>query len=207
VRGKTVLIVLDAMRYDFAENQSWSKRGLLLRSRADPPTTTLQRLEALLTGSLPTFIDASLNFADTNHLHTDNIVRQLVAANRRIHFMGDDTWLSLFNESLFAKADPFPSFEVWYARARTSNNLFRDLHSVDNGIVDILYDQIRAPDWDVIVAHFLGVDHAGHRYGPNHIEMKKKLAQVDIWINKLLDEVSDDTIVYIIGDHGMDDKG
>jgi phosphatidylinositol glycan class O len=87
------------------------------------------------------------------------------------------------------------------------SNVFRDLHSVDNGIVDILYDQIRAKDWDVIVAHFLGVDHAGHRYGPNHVEMKKKLVQVDGWINKMLDEVDDDTIVYIIGDHGMDDKG
>lgn len=85
--------------------------------------------------------------------------------------------------------------------------ILRDLHSVDNGVVDILYDQVDATDWDVIIAHFLGVDHAGHRYGPNHDEMKKKLEQVDVWINRLLDQVDDDTIVYIVGDHGMDDKG
>lgn len=29
---------------------------------ADPPTTTMQRLKALMTGTMPTFIDASANF-------------------------------------------------------------------------------------------------------------------------------------------------
>lgn len=83
----------------------------------------------------------------------------------------------------------------------------RDLHSVDLGVVNVLYDQVNATDWDVIVAHFLGIDHAGHRYGPDHVEMKLKLAQVDVWINRLLDQVDDDTIVWILGDHGMDGKG
>ena len=43
---------------------------------ADPPTTTMQRLKALTTGSLPTFIDAGSNFA-TNEINEDNIIDQV----------------------------------------------------------------------------------------------------------------------------------
>ncbi|KAG7266330.1 hypothetical protein CRUP_038481 [Coryphaenoides rupestris] len=34
-------------------------------------------------------------------------------------------------------------------------------------------------DWDVLVAHFLGVDHCGHRFGPDHPAMGHKLTQMD----------------------------
>ena len=34
-------------------------------------------------------------------------------------------------------------------------------------------------DWDVLVAHFLGVDHCGHRFGPDHPAMGQKLTQMD----------------------------
>lgn len=34
-------------------------------------------------------------------------------------------------------------------------------------------------DWDVLIAHFLGVDHVGHRFQSNAPAMKEKLAQMD----------------------------
>ena len=34
-------------------------------------------------------------------------------------------------------------------------------------------------DWDVLIAHFLGVDHVGHTHGPNHTAMTSKLKQMD----------------------------
>lgn len=43
---------------------------------ADPPTTTMQRLKALTTGSLPTFVDAGANFASAKVLE-DNILSQM----------------------------------------------------------------------------------------------------------------------------------
>jgi predicted AlkP superfamily pyrophosphatase or phosphodiesterase len=52
----------------------------------------------------------------------------------------------------FAVAHPFPSFDVW------------DLHSLDNGVVQELFPLLtpeRQGEWDVLIAHFLGVDHAG----------------------------------------------
>lgn len=38
---------------------------------------------------------------------------------------------------------------------------------------------VMGDDWDVLVAHFLGVDHCGHRFGPDHPAMADKLTQMD----------------------------
>lgn len=43
---------------------------------ADAPTTTLQRLKGITTGSLPTFIDIGSNFA-TPEINEDNIIDQV----------------------------------------------------------------------------------------------------------------------------------
>lgn len=55
----------------------------------------MQRLKALTTGSLPTFIDMNSNFASAS-ISEDNWIDQLVQSGRKIVFMGDDTWLVQF---------------------------------------------------------------------------------------------------------------
>ena len=64
--------------------------------------------------------------------------------------IGDDTWGQTF-PTAFHHATLFPSFDVW------------DLHTVDAGVKEHLLPAMAAQDFDVIVAHGLGVDHAGHR--------------------------------------------
>jgi phosphatidylinositol glycan class O len=39
--------------------------------------------------------------------------------------------------------------------------------------------EIRKKDWSLLIAHFLGVDHCGHRYGPYHSEMTRKLNEMN----------------------------
>lgn len=187
--NKSVVIIIDALRYDFvAYNNTLAERGSeppyqnkfkflhellvkkpqhsrLLKFVADPPTTTMQRLKGLTTGSLPTFVDVSANF-HSSEIVEDNWIDQLLSKNRKITFMGDDTWLSLF-PNRFHKEYPFPSFNV------------QDLDTVDDGVIEHLIPELNKGDWDVLIAHFLGVDHCGHRYGPNHPEMTRKLEQMD----------------------------
>lgn len=91
----------------------------LLRFKADPPTTTMQRLKGLTTGSLPTFIDVGSNFA-TPEINEDNIIDQMVRQNLSIVFMGDSTWVELF-PNRFRRQYPFPSFNIY------------DLDTVDDG--------------------------------------------------------------------------
>ena len=46
--------------------------------------------------------------------------------------------------------------------------------------------ELRNPrNWDVFIGHFLGVDHAGHKFGPNHQEMARKLGEMNSVIEKV----------------------
>ena len=46
--------------------------------------------------------------------------------------------------------------------------------------------ELRNPrNWDVFIGHFLGVDHAGHKFGPNHDEMARKLGEMNSVIEKV----------------------
>lgn len=58
---------------------------------ADAPTTTMQRVTAMLTGNFPAFIEAGCNFAAAA-IEEDNILYQLKARNTTTLFYGDDTW-------------------------------------------------------------------------------------------------------------------
>lgn len=55
----------------------------------------------------------------------------------------------------------------------------QDLDTVDNGILDHIFREIAKNSTDILIAHFLGVDHCGHRYGPKHPEMSRKLSQMN----------------------------
>ena len=43
----------------------------------------------------------------------------------------------------------------------------------------LVFLTVEGDDWDVLIAHFLGVDHCGHRFGPDHPAMAEKLTQMD----------------------------
>ncbi|KAI5288979.1 mannose-ethanolamine phosphotransferase gpi13 [Ascosphaera aggregata] len=222
--NKAVVIVIDALRYDFVipsafnptlDNTTVSfhhdnfpvlydtavsspQNAFLLPFIADPPTTTLQRLKGLTTGTLPTFIDAGSNFAGMT-VDEDNLVSQLLAAGKNLVHLGDDTWQALF-PNVFDKnlSRPYDSFNVW------------DLHTVDNGVISHLLPLLHpqnATTWDVIFAHLLGVDHAGHRYGPDHTAMAAKLKQMNSMITDVMHKIDDETLLVVLGDHGMDAKG
>ena len=219
---KAIVIIVDALRYDFTvpitdSNGSPSTQAyhnafpflyetavnqphnaFLLPFIADPPTTTLQRLNALTTGTLPVFLDAGSNFGGTA-IQEDNLLQQLRDAGKKIVHLGDDTWTALFPgyfEDDISRA--YPSLDVW------------DLHTLDNGVNEHIFPLITSQNstkWDVMFAHYLGVDHAGHRYGPNHPAMTAKLQQTNDVIQRIAREMDDNTLLVVMGDHGMDAKG
>ncbi|KAF2854918.1 hypothetical protein T440DRAFT_197829 [Plenodomus tracheiphilus IPT5] len=188
----------DAIPVLYETAKSQPNNAFLLPFIADPPTTTLQRLKGLTTGTLPTFIDAGSNFAGTA-IDEDNLVGQLKNAGKRIVHLGDDTWHALFPNYFEPNlTHAYDSFNVW------------DLHTVDNGVTEHIFPLIKAENttkWDVIIGHYLGVDHAGHRYGPDHPAMTAKLGQMDKVFRRMIQEIDDDTLLVVMGDHGMDAKG
>lgn len=57
------------------------------------------------------------------------------------------------------------------------------------------------------MAHYLGVDHAGHRYGPNHPEMTRKLDETNARLKKVISMLPPDVLLFVVGDHGMTENG
>lgn len=170
----------------------------IFKALADPPTTSLQRLKALTTGGLPTFIDVGNSFG-APAIVEDNIMHQFAKNGKRVVMMGDDTWIQLYPEH-FNKSYPYPSFNV------------KDLDTVDNGVIEHLLPSLHKNDWDVLIAHFLGVDHAGHIFGVDSTPMIQKLEQY----NRILEDVIDtlkslstsggpheNTLLLVMGDHGQ----
>uniref|UniRef100_A0A182PJZ5 Uncharacterized protein n=1 Tax=Anopheles epiroticus TaxID=199890 RepID=A0A182PJZ5_9DIPT len=213
-KARVILLVIDALRYDFGlydpenahpaayENKlpilsellrKYPDHSRRLKFVADPPTTTLQRLKGITTGSLPTFIDIGSNFASPE-INEDNLIDQVVRANRTTVFLGDSTWTELF-PGRFTREYPLPSFNIY------------DLDTVDSAIERQLPREMDRGDWDLIVAHFLGVDHCGHRYGPSHDEMRRKLTEMNEVIRNITEQMTDGTTLLVIGDHGMTKTG
>ncbi|XP_042065127.1 GPI ethanolamine phosphate transferase 3-like isoform X4 [Salvia splendens] len=219
VVGRLVIIVLDALRFDFvapstffAEKKPWMDKlqvmhdlaahnqssSRIFKAIADPPTTSLQRLKGLTTGGLPTFIDVGNSFGAPAILE-DNLIHQLIVSSKRVLMMGDDTWVQLFPDH-FATSYPFPSFNV------------KDLDTVDNGCIANLFPALDKGDWDVLVAHFLGVDHAGHIFGVDSAPMIEKLEQYNEVIERVVGALErqsrpgglhENTMLLVMGDHGQ----
>ncbi|KAG8373901.1 hypothetical protein BUALT_Bualt11G0073400 [Buddleja alternifolia] len=220
---RLVIIVLDALRFDFvapssffAEKKPWMDKLQVLhelasqnrsstrifKAIADPPTTSLQRLKGLTTGGLPTFIDVGNSFG-APAIVEDNLIHQLVQNGKRVVMMGDDTWVQLFPHH-FVTSYPFPSFNV------------KDLDTVDNGCITNLLPTLYREDWDVLIAHFLGVDHAGHIFGVDSTPMIEKLEQYNEIIKKVVGVLEsqsgpgglhENTMLLVMGDHGQTING
>lgn len=221
--NRAVILLVDALRYDFlfpvdtgspkydafhhnhltvpiALSKLEPSNSLMYKSIADPPTTTLQRLKAITTGSLPTFVDAGSNFAGSR-VEEDNWLDQAKRAGKRIAFVGDDTWLTIFPESIFSPnlSFPFDSFNV------------EDLDTVDNGVrhhlLPLLDEDSPSSSWDILIAHPLGLDHAGHRFGASHAQTTRKLQEANTLIHDIVERLADTDLLIVMGDHGMDSKG
>ncbi|KAK2723778.1 uncharacterized protein LOC136033694 isoform X3 [Artemia franciscana] len=200
---QVVLLIIDALKYDFmssigltevyAFSEHNTSHSKFYKFVADPPTTTLQRLKSMTTGTLPTFIEAALNFGGSE-ITEDNIIDQLLRQKSNIIQMGDDTWDSIFPER-FLRSYPYPSFDVW------------DLDTVDRGVERQIFDELKKKDWKLLIAHCLGVDHAGHRYGPNHQEMKRKLKEMDVFVRLVMENLPPNSLLLVFGDHGMTSTG
>lgn len=87
----------------------------------------------------------------------DSLIHQLYSIGKRIAFLGDDTWLSLFPQKYFKSrfVEAHPSFNAW------------DLDTVDRAVNKTIREIFLNPnrnEWDILISHLLGVDHCGHRY-------------------------------------------
>ncbi|XP_007955696.2 GPI ethanolamine phosphate transferase 2 [Orycteropus afer afer] len=210
--SKVVIVLIDALRDDFVFGSKGVKfmpyttylvekgSSHSFVAEAKPPTVTMPRIKALMTGSLPGFVDVIRNL-NSPALLEDNVIRQAKAAGRRIIFYGDETWVKLFPKH-FVEYDGTTSFFV------------SDYTEVDNNITRHLEKVLKREDWDMLILHYLGLDHIGHVSGPHSPLIGSKLSEMDNILMRihtaLLSKEREallPSLLVLCGDHGMSEAG
>uniref|UniRef100_W5KEU0 Phosphatidylinositol glycan anchor biosynthesis class G (EMM blood group) n=1 Tax=Astyanax mexicanus TaxID=7994 RepID=W5KEU0_ASTMX len=209
---RVVIVLIDALREDFVFGPNGKRfmpytRHIVERgsshsfiAKARPPTVTMPRIKALTTGSIPGFIDVVMNL-NSPALLEDNLIWQAKNAGKRIIFYGDDTWVRLFPKH-FMEYDGTTSFFV------------SDYTEVDNNVTRHLDSTLKRDDWDMLILHYLGLDHIGHISGPHSSLIGPKLLEMDDVIKKIHaslitreSEGSLPNLLVLCGDHGMSETG
>ncbi|QPG75131.1 hypothetical protein FOA43_002474 [Brettanomyces nanus] len=212
--NKVIVMLVDAMRADFVfsdqSNMNFTQyllnEGYALGFTAfsNPPTVTLPRLKGITTGSVPNFIDAVLNIAEDDTSSSlgdqDSWIKQMYLSNWKIDMFGDDTWLKLFPD-YFSKSDGTSSFYV------------SDYTIVDQNVTRHLPEELSSDgllQWDGMILHYLGMDHIGHKGGSQSANMPAKQRELDTVVKKIFDSLiskDNNTLMVLLGDHGMNDAG
>lgn len=210
---RVIFMVVDALRSDFVygNSSSFSFTQGLIRSgaavpftgHASPPTITMPRVKAITTGSVPSFVDLVLNFAESDTTSTletqDSWLAQLRAKGGKLVMYGDDTWLRLF-PGFFERADGTTSFFV------------SDFTEVDNNVTRHIGGELERDDWSAMTLHFLGLDHIGHKTGPKGPMMPTKQAEMDGIVKSIYTAMERNShlkscLLVLLGDHGMNEGG
>ncbi|EOA89393.1 uncharacterized protein SETTUDRAFT_176074 [Exserohilum turcica Et28A] len=215
---RVVFMVVDALRSDFVYGeesgmsfvQSLIRDGTALpfTAHATSPTITMPRVKAITTGSIPSFVDVILNFAESDTTSTlatqDTWLAQIKAKDfengkGKLVMYGDDTWLKLF-PNVFERADGTSSFFV------------SDFTEVDNNVTRHVPNELLNSDWNAMIMHYLGLDHIGHKAGPKSPNMVPKQIEMDGIVRDIYSAIENEehlseTLFVLCGDHGMNDGG
>ncbi|XP_012928507.1 GPI ethanolamine phosphate transferase 2 isoform X6 [Heterocephalus glaber] len=210
--SKAVIVLIDALRDDFVFGSKGARYMPFTTylvgkgpshsfvAEAKPPTVTMPRIKALMTGSLPGFVDVIRNL-NSPALLEDNVIRQAKAAGKRMIFYGDETWVKLFPKH-FVEYDGTTSFFV------------SDYTEVDNNVTRHLERVLKRGDWDILILHYLGLDHIGHVSGPESPLIGRKLREMDGILMKIYTalltkerETLSPSLLVLCGDHGMSETG
>jgi predicted AlkP superfamily pyrophosphatase or phosphodiesterase len=88
----------------------------------------------------------------------------------------------------------------------------KDTVQVDHNVSRHLDAELAATDWDLLVLHYLGLDHVGHLGGRSSPLMPRKLKEMDAVVQKIHQSLtastaSRNTLLLVGSDHGMTDGG
>ena len=110
-------------------------------------------------------------------------------------FYGESVWSDNWNK-WFTK-------EVSYV-----DQDLRQMDDQDNKVTQLVYEELRnGSDFDLLTVHLIGLDHAGHTFGPQHPELQRKLLETGAVIEKIIELMDEQTTLVVFGDHGMTEGG
>ncbi|KAJ6378973.1 hypothetical protein OIU78_029066 [Salix suchowensis] len=202
VLGKDGLPPREDFREAMPYTQALLSNGMAIgyHAKAAPPTVTMPRLKAMVSGAIGGFLDVAFNF-NTQAMLDDNLLGQFFRIGWKMVMLGDETWLKLF-PGLFTRHDGVSSFYV------------KDTVQVDQNVSRHLESELNRDDWNLLILHYLGLDHVGHIGGRNSILMTPKLKEMDEVVKMIhlstiqtRDNDQGKTLLVVVSDHGMTENG
>lgn len=196
VNEKVVLVVIDALRNDFAFKEE--SKLEIVHNEAD-------FFKSIFLSNYN--LSASSWHCIWNLSHLPGIVLQLQCGSQiwakypaTSAFFGDNTWTELFPVILAAEdvSKGFHSF-----------NMF-DLNFVDDSVyecIDKFLNEGKMHSKNFLALHLLGLDHAGHTFDAKHESIQGKLAEYNTFIRRITNEMPQNASLFIFGDHGMTESG
>jgi phosphatidylinositol glycan class O len=169
------------------------ENAILMPMESEMPTVTTVRIKAIMTGALSTFFETKEDFAH-DQIPEDSVLHQAKLAGKKVRFSGDHIWLDMFG-SYFDSEKHYNSFNV------------RDLDTNDINVRRDVLELLKENDFDLLVCHFIGIDHAGHTFYANHTEIERKVKETQEIIEEIIQALDDDTVLLLYGDHGMTNDG
>ncbi|KAK1277210.1 hypothetical protein QJS04_geneDACA024821 [Acorus gramineus] len=135
-----------------------SGRAIGYHAKAAPPTVTMPRLKAMVSGAIGGYLDVAFNF-NTQALLEDNLVDQFYNIGWKMVMLGDETWIKLF-PGLFTRYDGVSSFYV------------KDTVEVDHNVTRHLDDELLSNDWNLLlVVSDHGMTDNGNHGGSSYEEI------------------------------------
>lgn len=80
----------------------------------------------------------------------------------------------------------------------------------DKNVTENIMVELKKRDWNMLISHFLGLDHIGHVEGSFSSKVPNKLKEIDeviLNINTAMHNRGDNYFLFVTSDHGMRDKG
>jgi hypothetical protein len=192
-----VLIGVDGLRVDASFTMESLGRlraaGVSAVARTPEPSLSLPGAAALGTGAPPLIHGVTTNWYE-GPIKVDSIFAAAHRAGLQTAFAGWDGWTQLFGEDIDRQATPHEE---------------KDTDGVDLQVYETAREWLAAgAPPGLTVVYFSETDNAAHSYGGASSEYQAVVAQIDGYINDLLDliDLSQATVI-VTADHGHTDAG
>ncbi|ORD97955.1 GPI13 [Hepatospora eriocheir] len=204
---KLIYVIIDGLRYDGWEetnNKGYYYNNFKIKndkvniinclSITDLPTITSSRTFTLITGARKTLISKLLFFYH-NSIEIDNMINQFILNNYKVSISGDDMWYD-YLKNLETKVD-FLDLIPSYSK--------HQLFNLEEKCFNRFISKFR--NYDASFIHLINLDALGHVYGINNQLIEDVMKVYNRYINQIVDNIDNDTLLIITSDHGVTDQG
>lgn len=198
-KGRILVILIDSLQKDAAFSDhmpflsQYRERGVWGISEVVSTPLSIAGDQAIFAGIMAS------PFALVNDFHPgtatyDNIFKRMSLHGKRV---------ALFGSLISGAYGAYTDLNVY----RPHSFSFSEYEKAARDIFQQAYPFLKMNTWDFAVVQFVSLDHVGHLKTPASKEYLKALLLFDDYVKKLVALTTDEDIILITSEHGMDHRG